>query len=158
MVEIHQKYMSMVLEMAEDNIDGGNGGPFAAMVVKDGEIIGIGVNSVAKSNDPTAHAEINAIREACSAIGDFQLAGCDIYTSCEPCPMCLGAIYWARPRFIYYAAQRQDAANVGFDDEFIYREIHIEPDKREIPAVQLRRDEAVRILHKWKEIDSGIRY
>jgi tRNA(Arg) A34 adenosine deaminase TadA len=151
MSEENQRFMAMVLAMSEENIDAGNGGPFAAIIVRNGEIIGRGVNSVTLSHDPTAHAEINAIRQACLSISGFQLTDCDVYTSCEPCPMCLGAIYWARPRQIYYAAQREDAGLAGFEDEYIYNEMHLAPQQRTIPATQLMRGEAVKILLKWKE-------
>ncbi len=118
----HQRFMREAIELSKINIQEGRGGPFAALIVKDGTVLARGTNLVTSTNDPTAHAEIVAIREACQALGSFQLEGCDMYTSCEPCPMCLGAIYWARPRAVYYANTRDDAAEIGFDDRFIYDE------------------------------------
>ena len=117
------KFMREAVRLAIDNIGTGKGGPFAALVVKDGEIIARGLNNVTSSNDPTAHAEVTAIRAACQELGTFQLTGCDLYTTCEPCPMCLGAIYWARPARVYFASTRDDAADAGFDDSLIYSEI-----------------------------------
>ncbi|MBK6966444.1 MAG: nucleoside deaminase [Bacteroidales bacterium] len=136
MNEDQKLFMAEAIKLARQNISNGNGGPFGAVVVKDGIIIAKGSNHVTTWNDPTAHAEVVAIREACLKLGYFQLDGCDIYCSCEPCPMCLGAIYWARPDRIFYAAAREDAAKAGFDDEFIYRELGMTPDSRSIPAKQ----------------------
>jgi len=127
-------FMKQTIEMAVANVRR-DGGPFAALVVKDGIVIASGANQVTRSNDPTAHAEIVAIREACRVLGDFQLTGCDVYTSCEPCPMCLGAIYWARPANVFYAASHDDAANAGFDDTFIYREIAAPNGQRTISMI-----------------------
>ena len=129
--------MQEAIDLAKQNLKLKNGGPFGAVVVKDGKIIGRGVNSVTSQNDPTAHAEVNAIREACAIINSFQLDDCEIYSSCEPCPMCLGAIYWARPKKFYYAATREDAAKAGFDDSEIYREIQLPIQSRKIPSEQL---------------------
>ena len=120
----------------------GKGGPFGAVVVKNGEIVGRGFNQVTSSNDPTAHAEVVAIRDACNNLGTFQLEDCEIYTSCEPCPMCLGAIYWARPSKVYYANTREDAAEIGFDDAFIYQEIPLPIHQRKIEMIPLGREEA----------------
>ena len=131
------KFMKEAIALAKQNLKLKNGGPFGAVVVKDGKIIGRGVNSVTSQNDPTAHAEVNAIREACTIINSFQLDDCEIYSSCEPCPMCLGAIYWARPKKFYYAATREDAAKAGFDDSEIYREIQLPIQSRKIPSEQL---------------------
>src|ERR1051325_6322804 len=128
---MQETYLKQVIEMAVDNVRTG-GGPFAALVVKDGVVIAAGANQVTRTNDPTAHAEMVAIREACRVLGDFQLAGCDIYTSCEPCPMCLGAIYWARPARVFFAATHDDAAAAGFDDSFIYRQIEVPSEQRSI--------------------------
>ncbi|MFC4403420.1 nucleoside deaminase [Gracilibacillus xinjiangensis] len=118
-----KEHMATALELAYENVKNKNGGPFAAVIVKDGEIVGKGTNVVTTANDPTAHAEISAIRDACSTLDDYQLTDCEIYTTCEPCPMCLGAIYWARPRAVYYFNTREDAAEIGFDDKFIYDQI-----------------------------------
>ena len=126
------------------------GGPFGCVVVKDGNIISRGFNKVASTNDPTAHAEIVAIREACKTLNDFQLAGCEIYTSCEPCPMCLSAIYWARPDKVYYANTKEDAAKINFDDAFIYNEIKAELVQRKIPVEQLLHDEAIVAFNEWQ--------
>ena len=141
-------YLRQVIEMAEENVRRG-GGPFAALVVKDGAVIATGANQVTLSNDPTAHAEIVALREACRTLNSYQLTGCDIYTSCEPCPMCLGAIYWARPARVYFAAGHEDAAGAGFDDSFIYRQIQIPPEERSIPMIHVEDDRAGRPFQEW---------
>jgi tRNA(Arg) A34 adenosine deaminase TadA len=142
-------FMRRALTLAVDNVQSGRGGPFAALVVKDGKIIAEGANQVTAANDPTAHAEIVAIRGACRALNDFQLAGCDLYTTCEPCPMCLGAIYWARPAHIYYAATATDAAAAGFDDAFIYEEIRRSLDARRLPCVQVLGNEGLAPFQAW---------
>lgn len=144
-------FMREAIRLATENVAKGLGGPFGAVVVKDGKIIATGVNQVTKTNDPTAHAEITAIREACRVLGSFQLDGCEIYTSCEPCPMCLGAIYWARPSKLYYAATQQDAAAIHFDDQFIYQEIGRQPLERKLPTIQLMRDEALVAFRLWDQ-------
>ena len=136
---MQDRFMARAIELATENVRTGRGGPFAAVVVKDGRIIAEGANRVTSSNDPTAHAEIVAIREACRALGNFQLAGCDVYTTCEPCPMCLGAIYWARPARVFYAATAADAALFGFDDSFISRELQRPIAERKIPTQQMMR-------------------
>lgn len=141
-------YLKRVIEMAEENVRRG-GGPFAALVVKDGEVIATGANQVTLTNDPTAHAEIVALRAACRVLNSYQLAGCEIYTSCEPCPMCLGAIYWARPLRVYFAAGHEDAAAAGFDDSFIYRQIGIPPAERSIPMIHVEDDRATRPFEEW---------
>ncbi len=130
------------------------GGPFGCIIVKDDKIIGRGNNKVIKNTDPTAHAEIVAIRKACKHLGSFQLTGCEIYTSCEPCPMCLGAIYWARPKIIYYANTHEDAAAIGFDDSFIYSELNTDTDSRKIPAINICRVSAAEVFQAWSEIDN----
>ena len=135
--------MQRAISLAQKGIDANDGGPFGAVVVKDGEIIGEGWNSVTSTNDPTAHAEVMAIRKACENLNSFQLEGCILYTSCEPCPMCLGAIYWARPEKVFFACTREDAANAGFDDQFIYDEIAGSIDKRKIETTKFMRDEAL---------------
>ncbi|KAF0203552.1 MAG: CMP/dCMP deaminase zinc-binding [Bacteroidetes bacterium] len=150
--------MAEAIRLARQNITSGLGGPFGAVVVKNGEIIARGTNRVTCDNDPTAHAEVVAIREACKALDSFQLDECEIYCSCEPCPMCLGAIYWARPARIYFAAGRNDAADAGFDDNFIYKEIGANINERKIPASQILRNEAVEVFREWKESDIKIPY
>jgi guanine deaminase len=145
---MNHTFLKQAIDLAVENVRR-NGGPFAALVVKDGIVISTGTNQVTRANDPTAHAEIVAIREACRVLGDFQLAGCDIYTSCEPCPMCLGAIYWARPARVFYAATHQDAAAAGFDDGFIYKEISVAPGERAIPMVRVADQHATRPFEEW---------
>jgi guanine deaminase len=142
------KFMRQAIALAHQNIRAG-GGPFAAVVVKDGRVIAEGVNQVTAMNDPTAHAEVVAIRAACKALETFQLTGCDLYTSCEPCPMCLGAIYWARPARVFYAGRAHDAAAAGFDDAFIYDEIAVPHASRRIPMTDLLRDEGIAIFDAW---------
>ena len=144
-------FMQRAIALALENVRSGNGGPFAALIVKEKRVIAEGTNRVTSTNDPTAHAEIVAIREACRALADFQLTGCDLYTTCEPCPMCLGAIYWARPARIFYAANAADAAAAGFDDAFIYDELKIPPAARRIAMTQLLRDDSLRIFSAWSQ-------
>ncbi len=141
--------MQRAISLAIQNVQSGRGGPFAAVVVKDSNVIAEGTNCVASANDPTAHAEIVAIREACRTLGSFQLSGCDLYTTCEPCPMCLGAIYWARPAQILYAASAADAAAAGFDDAFIYEEMRRPAGARRIPIVQVLRQESLAVFQAW---------
>lgn len=141
--------MRRAIELAQQGIDANDGGPFGAVVVRDGRIIGEGCNRVTSTNDPTAHAEIVAIRAACQKLNGFQLDGCVIYTSCEPCPMCLGAIYWARPAKMYFACNREDAANVGFDDRLIYDEIERPIEERRIESVNFLREEGLRVFENW---------
>lgn len=150
--------MLEAIRLARENVLSGKGGPFGAVVVKDGKIISATANSVTSTNDPTAHAEVNAIREACKVLGTYQLEGCEIYSSCEPCPMCLGAIYWSRPAKLYFAAGKDDAAASGFDDSFIYQEIGEEFGKRQIPAIQICRDEALEAFKIWNTSDLKIKY
>lgn len=144
--------------MAKENVKSGKGGPFGAIVVKDGQIIAEAMNEVTPSNDPTAHAEIVAIRQACRDLKTYQLEGCEMYSSCEPCPMCLGAIYWARPDRVYYAGTRKDAAASGFDDDFIYQEMELSPEKREIPFINIMRNEALEAFKDWDESELKIHY
>lgn len=151
-------FMRRAIALALDNVRSGRGGPFAAVIVKDGRIVAEGANRVTATNDPTAHAEVVAIREACRALGNFQLAGCDLYTTCEPCPMCLGAIYWARPTRIFYAGTAADAAAAGFDDAFIYDELKHPPAARQIPMAQLLRDESLSIFSAWKQQENKTPY
>lgn len=143
------KFMDEAILLARQYKSTGLGGPFGAVVVKEGEIIGRGFNQVTILNDPTAHAEVMAIRNACGNLGHFQLTGCEIYSSCEPCPMCLGAIYWARPDIIYYGADRKDAAAAGFDDSFIYDELNLPPHLRRISAEKHESQEAVSVFEEW---------
>lgn len=143
--------MRQAIELAKNGMEAGNGGPFGCVIVKDGQIVGQGSNMVLKTNDPTAHAEVVAIREACKNLNNFQLEGCEVYTSCEPCPMCLGAIFWARPAKVFYACTKEDAADAGFDDEFIYQEIEITPEKRQIPMIAMMREESLKAFELWKE-------
>lgn len=140
--------MRQAIALALENIRDG-GGPFAALVVKNGAVVASGANRVTATNDPTAHAEIVAIREACKKLGSFQLDDCEIYTTCEPCPMCLGAIYWARPARIFFAATASDAAAAGFDDAFIYDELQTRSEERRIPMTELQRTEALVIFQEW---------
>jgi tRNA(Arg) A34 adenosine deaminase TadA len=151
-------FMRRAIALAVENVRNGRGGPFAALVVKDGHILAEGVNRVTTTNDPTAHAEVVAIREACRKLADFQLSGCDLYTTCEPCPMCLGAIYWARPARVFYASQAADAAAAGFDDAFIYEELQRPLGVRRIPMRQLLRDEALEIFSLWKRQENKTPY
>lgn len=149
----HSEFMREAIRLAREGMLAGQGGPFGAVVVKDGQIIGRGNNRVLLTNDPTTHAEIVAIREACKTLGNYQLTACDIYTSCEPCPMCLGAIYWARPERLFYACTRQDAAEIGFDDAFIYNELNVLLPNRKIPSQQLLREEGITVFELWKGFD-----
>ncbi len=155
---MERKFIQRAIELARYGMDKNEGGPFGCVIVKNGNIIAEGNNRVISKNDPTAHAEIVAIRKACKELGSFQLTGCEIYTSCEPCPMCLGAIYWARPSHIYYAATREDAAKAGFDDEFIYKEIVIPPGDRKIPMKQLERSSAKNLFSEWIKKDNKTSY
>lgn len=147
----HQQFMRAAIELAQYGMDNNEGGPFGAVVVKDGQIVGRGNNRVTSTNDPTAHAEVVAIRDACKNLNNFQLDGCIIYTSCEPCPMCLGAIYWARPKKIFYACSREDAANVNFDDAFIYDEIPLPIHERKIEMTQVLQEEGQQVFKAWGE-------
>ena len=143
--------MAHAIALSLQNVESGNGGPFACVVVKDGRILAEGTNRVTTSQDPTAHAEVVAIRAACAALGDFQLSGCDLYTTCEPCPMCLGAIYWARPARVFFANTAADAAAIGFDDREIYAELRRPHDGRRIPMLQIMREEAQVAFRAWAE-------
>jgi guanine deaminase len=154
---MQDSFIRQVIDSAVENVRRG-GGPFAALVVRDGIVIASGANQVTRSNDPTAHAEIVAIREACRVLGDFQLAGCDLYSSCEPCPMCLGAIYWARPARVYFAATEDDAAVAGFDDAFIYEQFCIPHAERSIPMIRVETDAATRPFAEWASQSDKIRY
>lgn len=153
-----EEFMREAIRLSIENVESGNGGPFGAVIVKDGKIIARGVNNVTSKNDPTAHAEMVAIRNACNELGTFQLDGCEIYTSCEPCPMCLGAIYWARPDKMYFANTKKDAAEINFDDNFIYEELSLTYTNRKLPTEQLLRIEALAGFQKWAESNNKIEY
>lgn len=153
-----ENFMREAIRLSIDNMRAGNGGPFGAIIVKDGKIIARGFNKVTSTNDPTAHAEVVAIREACNTLGSFQLTGCEIYTSCEPCPMCLGAIYWARPDKMYFANTKTDAAAIGFDDQFIYDEIELNVSERHLPTEQLLQEEALVAFKEWQQKTDKIEY
>ena len=154
----HQDFLKRAVAVGSLGMNGDIGGPFGAIIVKDGEIIAEGCNQVTSSNDPTAHAEVTAIRLACKKLNSFQLDDCILYTSCEPCPMCLGAIYWARPKKVYFAASKVDAADAGFDDAFIYKELDLDYEKRKIPFVQDRVAESVQLFTDWKKKEGKIDY
>ena len=151
-------YLRRAIELATQNVLAGTGGPFAALIVRDGEVIAEAANSVTTTNDPTAHGEINAIRKACTALGSFSLAGCEIYSSCEPCPMCLAAIYWARLGAIYYGSSQQDAAKGGFDDAFLYEEFRKNSAERSIPSMQLLQVEAWEAFATWQAVPAKVDY
>ena len=154
---MNEQFMREAIRLASDNIDNG-GGPFGAVVVKDGVIVGRGANRVTANNDPTAHAEVSAIRDACQRLATFDLSGCEVYTSCEPCPMCLGAIYWARIGRIYYGNTQADAAEIDFDDSFIYRQIEKPIGGRAIPEVQCLPSESIDTFKKWAQTDKKTKY
>ncbi|HZF64854.1 MAG TPA: nucleoside deaminase [Chitinophagaceae bacterium] len=150
MADIEHKFMDMAIDLSQKGMKIGKGGPFGCVIVKDGVVVGQGCNEVLATNDPTAHAEIVAIRDACNRLNHFQLTGCDIYSSCEPCPMCLGAIYWSRPSRVIFANSRSDAAAIEFDDDFIYNEVHIPASERRIPFLHLPDTRALQIFLDWK--------
>lgn len=141
--------MLRAIELSMKSVQSGNGGPFGALVVKDNQIVAEGTNLVTRNNDPTAHAEIVALREACHKLGDFKLTGCDVYSSCEPCPMCMAALYWASPERIFYAGTRTDASSAGFRDSFIYDQLKLPIGQRAIPMTQLMRDDALEAFRRW---------
>jgi guanine deaminase len=155
---MHTEFMRQAIALALENVRSGRGGPFAALIVKDGSVIAEGVNCVTSTNDPTAHAEVVAIRAACRKLGNFQLSGCEVFTTCEPCPMCLGAIYWARPARVFYACVAGDAAAAGFDDAFIYEELTLALAARRLPMKQLLRDESLAIFASWKSRENKTPY
>jgi guanine deaminase len=150
--------MRRAIELSQQNVNSNDGGPFGAVVVKDGTIIGEGANQVLATNDPSAHAEVVAIRAACRMLNSFQLVGCEIYASCEPCPMCMGLIYWARPDRVYYANTAADAASIGFDDAMIYRELALPPAKRSLEMNQLMHQEALAAFKSWENKPNKIQY
>ena len=153
-----KKFMREAIKLAEAGMRGGRGGPFGCVVVRKGEVIGRGHNRVTSTNDPTAHAEITAILDACASLETFQLEDCELYTSCEPCPMCLAAIYWARIPKIFFGNTRADAAAIGFDDDFIYRQIPLPPAKRAIAMKSLLRDETIATFREWTAKQDKVRY
>lgn len=151
-------FLTRAVENARKGMNGGQGGPFGAVIVKNGEIIAEGNNRVTSTNDPTAHAEVVAIRRACETLGAFQLEGCTLYSSCEPCPMCLGAIYWARPSRLVFACDKKDAAAIDFDDAFIYAEMGKSLKERAIPTEQMLREVGLQVFKEWQEKIDKIRY
>lgn len=154
----HSDYLQQAIDLAAENVESGQGGPYGALIVKENKIIAASGNQVTSRLDPTAHAEVMAIRMACQAMNDFQLTGCTLYTSCEPCPMCLGAIYWARLDNVYYACSREDAAAAGFDDSFIYDEIPLPPNKRRILMLNLKQDNDLKPFELWNAKPDKILY
>ena len=155
---MNESFLHETIRLSVEKMREGRGGPFGAVIVKDGQIISRGWNQVTTTNDPTAHAEIVAIREACQKLGTFRLDGCELYASCEPCPMCLSAIYWARIGRVFFAASRQDAATAGFDDELLYREIPLPFDQRKLPTQQLLRELALPAFAEWRAKADKIPY
>jgi guanine deaminase len=158
MTDQDRQFMTRAIELAKNGVETNDGGPFGCVVVKNGKIIGEGNNRVTSTNDPTAHAEVIAIRDACKRLGSFQLDDCTIYTSCEPCPMCLGAIYWARPEKVFFACTRADAAHIGFDDDFIYNELEKKNDERAMVLFSLMRDEALEVFNGWAAKPDKVEY
>lgn len=154
----HRLFMRRAIELSRQKMNENHGGPFGAVIVRDGKIIGEGWNKVTSGNDPTAHAEVVAIREACKSLGHYKLEGCEIYTSCEPCPMCLAAIYWSRLDRIYYANTRKDAANIGFDDDFLYREMNVPEAARSKPILRILPDEAQSVFADWEKKADKVLY
>jgi guanine deaminase len=152
------QFMQRAIELSLENVRHGLGGPFAALVVRGESILATGTNQVTTLKDPTAHAEVVAIRGACQVIGNFQLTDCELYTTCEPCPMCLGAIYWARLAKVYYANTREDAARIGFDDSFIYDQLAMPLDARKIAMIQLQRDAALEAFREWERSQTKVKY
>ncbi|PWV56023.1 nucleoside deaminase [Chitinophaga sp. S165] len=148
--EREKRFMQMAVDLSRQGMENGEGGPFGAIVVRGEEIVGRGWNQVLSHNDPTAHAEVMAIRDACTQLGTFQLHDCEIYTSCEPCPMCLGAIYWARPQRVYFANTKEDAAAIDFDDSFIYQEIGVPHNDKKIPFIAFPFDAALKVFKDWQ--------
>ncbi len=153
-----KEFMQQAVEAALTGMNNNDGGPFGCVIVKDGKIVGKGHNKVTSTNDPTAHGEVMAIRDACKNLNTFNLEGCELYTSCDPCPMCLGAIYWARLEKVYYGSTQVDAANIGFDDQFIYDEIPLPYAERRIPFIQIARDIAIEPFQKWSEKEDRTDY
>lgn len=156
--EQDRRFLARAIELSRQGMQGGKGGPFGCVIVKDGEIVGEGFNQVTSTNDPTAHAEVVAIRHACEKLQTWQLSDCDVYASCEPCPMCLGAIYWARPRRVVFANTREDAALIEFDDAFIYNEISAGFGDRRIPFSHIPLPEAAKVFEEWKAMSGKTKY
>lgn len=150
MTSEQEHYLQLAIQQSDKGMEEGHGGPFGCVIVKDGKVLVATHNKVLSTNDPTAHAEVVAIREACRLLNDFQLTGCELYASCEPCPMCMGAIYWARPSKVYFAATKKDAAEAGFDDSFIYEEMEVNYGDRKIPFINLSLEAAKQVFEKWK--------
>jgi guanine deaminase len=153
-----EKFMHEAIALSQQGMSNNEGGPFGCVIVKGDEIVGRGNNKVSSSNDPTAHAEVTAIRDACHNLKTFQLTDCEVYTSCEPCPMCLGAIYWARPKVVYFANNRKDAADIGFDDSMIYEEMNLAIEERKIPILNLGRENALKVFEQWKNKEDKTPY
>ncbi len=153
MDEFQEKFMLEAIALSGKNLEAGHGGPFGALVVRGGRVLGRGYNQVILRNDPTAHAEIIAIREACESLNSYELTGCSVYSSCEPCPMCLGALYWARVDCIYYGCSREDAAQIGFDDQEFYRELNKPREHRSIRVKQILRPQALEIFEQWEKLE-----
>lgn len=158
LTEKEKYFLEKAIELSQKGMKGGNGGPFGCIIVKNDEIVGEGCNLVTSSNDPTAHAEVVAIRDACKRLDTYQLTGCDVYTSCEPCPMCLGAIYWARPDRVIYANTKEEAAAIEFDDDFIYKEINTGMTDRKIPFIHSPNDKAREVFKEWKNWEGKKKY
>ncbi len=154
----HDSFMRAAIRLADEGLQSGRGGPFGCVIVRRGEIVGRGDNRVTSANDPTAHAEVTAIRHACASLKTFQLADCELYTSCEPCPMCLAAIYWARIPVVYYGNTRQDAAAIGFDDDFIYQQVPLPPEQRTVKMHPLLHDAAQATFQAWVKKTDKVRY
>jgi tRNA(Arg) A34 adenosine deaminase TadA len=157
-IPVHEAFMREAIGLAAEGVRCGHGGPFGAVVVREGEIIGRGWNRVVADKDPTAHAEINAIRDACRRLGNYHLAGCQLYSTCEPCPMCLAAAYWARLEHVWYAATAQDAETIGFDDSHIHRQLVMPREQRLLPQGQLLREEALAVFRQWYKSGSRVEY
>jgi guanine deaminase len=155
---MQEKFLKRAIELAASGMAGGHGGPFGALIARGEDVLAEGMNQVTSLHDPTAHAEVNAIRAACKSLGTFSLSGCEIYSSCEPCPMCLSAIYWARLDRVYFAAARTDAAEIGFDDAFLYTEIALDPAARRLPSIQAMREEAREVMLPWTLVPRERRY
>ena len=158
MADSNNQFMQEAIDLSLVSVRSGKGGPFGAVIVKEGKIIAKAHNQVTSSNDPTAHAEIGAIRDACKALQTFELTGCELYTSCEPCPMCIGAIYWARLDKVYYANAKADAAQIGFDDKFIYEELDLNLSDRKLPMIQIMRDRALTAFQEWADKTDKVEY
>lgn len=158
MTSEQEHYLQLAIQQSDKGMEEGHGGPFGCVIVKDGKVLVATHNKVLSTNDPTAHAEVVAIREACRMLNDFQLTGCELYASCEPCPMCMGAIYWARPGKVYFAATKKDAAEAGFDDSFIYEEMDVDYSDRKIPFINLPLEAAKQVFEKWKAKTDKILY